>query len=402
LGYVFDERYYVNAARNIIGRPMLFGYEGTLAVMTNQTALSVVTRYTTVSTEEVYPNATRFADPNTQHPPLAKLIVAFSVLLLGENALAYRLPSVVFGTLLLLFSYLAVRKLASDELAFYAATFLAFETLTFIQSRIFMLDIFMVSFMVLGFWLFLRGQPVIAGIATGLAALSKEMGIIGLPILLTFFLLERFSRHTLSIREFAKLVAKVLMGFAVPLGLMGGAVALFWHLTPAQQIANISTLTGIRVDHYNADGSYVLIGSSLPESGMICPPWLWIFNQNEIKYFEGTVGGLTVRYVTAMSPLLIYLMLPAVAYSAWHFWKTRNRAALFGLVWWGWAYIIMYPLAFAGRAMYIFYMLPAMGAISLMVASLLSHPSMNYYVRILYIAALAVELMSQFPVRVFP
>jgi predicted membrane-bound dolichyl-phosphate-mannose-protein mannosyltransferase len=220
-----------------------------------------------------------------------------------------------------------------------------------------------------------RAIPLAAGIAIGLAALSKEMGIIGLPILLTFLLLEHLSSHTFKMREFAKLAAKVLIGFALPLGLLGGAVALFWHLTPAQQIANIFTLAGIKVDHYNADGSYVLIGAIYPESSMICPPWLWILNRNEIKYFDGTVGSLTVRYMAAMNPLVIYLMLPAVAYSIWHFSKTRNRSDLFDLVWWAWAYVIVYPLAFAGRAMYIFYMIPAMGAVSLMAASLLCHPS---------------------------
>jgi predicted membrane-bound dolichyl-phosphate-mannose-protein mannosyltransferase len=402
LGYVFDEWYYVNAARNIIGRPMLFGYEGELVALTDRTPPVVVTRYDTVGTDEVYPNATRFIDPNTEHPPLAKLIVAFSALLLGENALAYRLPSVVSGTLLLLFAYLAVRRLASDEVAFYAAAFLAFETLTFTHSRIFMLDIFMVSFMVLGFWLFLRGQPVAAGVAIGLAALSKEMGVIGLPILLTFFLLERLSKHMFKTRESAKLAAKVLIGFALPLALLGGAVALWWNLSPAQQIENVFSLSGIKVDHYNLDGSYVDVGSSYPESGNICPPWLWILNRNEINYFDRTVSGLTVRYVGAMNPMLIYLMLPAVVYSVWHFSKTHDRADLFGLVWWGWTYVVMYPLAFAARAMYIFYMLPVMGAVSLMAASLLCHPSMNYYVRILYLALLVLGMMLLFPVRLFP
>jgi predicted membrane-bound dolichyl-phosphate-mannose-protein mannosyltransferase len=153
------------------------------------------------------------------------------------------------------------------------------------------------------------------------------------------------------------------------------------------------------VDHYNLDGSYVDVGSSYPESGNICPPWLWILNRNEIEYFDRTVGNLTVRYMTAMNPMLIYLMLPAVAYSVWHFSKTRDRTDLFGLVWWGWGYLITYPLAFAARAMYIFYMLPVMGAVSLMVASLLCHPSMNHYVRILYLVLLVLGMMLQFPVR---
>jgi len=401
LGYVFDEWYYINAARNIIGRPTLFGYKSELVAVTNGTSPVMVTRYNTVSTDEVYPNATRFTDPNTEHPPLAKLLVAFSALLLGENALAYRLPSVMFGTLLLLFTYLAVRRLASGEVAFFAATFLAFETLTFIHSRIFMLDIFMVSLMVLGFWLFLRGQPFAAGIVIGLSALSKEMGAVGLLVILTFFVLEGLSTRMFKTTEFAKLAAKILLGFAVPIIVLGGAIAVWWNVGPIQQIENIVALGSFKVDHYNLDGSFVDVGSSYPEFGIISPPWLWILNRNEIQYFDRALGGLTVRYMGAMNPMLIYLMLPAVAYSIWHFLKTRDRADLLGLVWWGWTYAITYPLAFASRALYIFYMLPVMGAVSMMTASLLCHRSMNYYVRILYLALLILGLMLQFPVRPF-
>jgi predicted membrane-bound dolichyl-phosphate-mannose-protein mannosyltransferase len=399
---VFDEYYYVNAARNIIGRPMLFGYEGELIVITNNSTPTVVTRYCPLATEKVYPNVTKLTDPNSEHPPLAKLIVAFSALLLGENALAYRLPSAVFGALLLLFLYLALKKLTTDQVAFYAATFLAFETLTFVHSSIFMLDIFMVSLMVLGFCIFLRGHYIAAGVVIGLSALSKEMGIIGLAIVMTFLVLDQISSHTFKIKESAKLIAKVVIGLVLPVVLLSALIAVWWKVSPSQQFQNIVSLGGIRVDHYNLDGSYVDVGSSIREFGIISPPWTWILNGNAIEYFNGVVGGhLVVKYEVAMNPMLIYLMLPAVAYSIWHYWKARDRADLFALVWWAWSYMVMYPLAFTGRVMYIFYMLPTMGAISIMVASLMCHPSMNRYVRILYLALLIVGMLLQFPVKLF-
>ena len=395
---MFDEWYYVNAARNIIGRPMVFEYLSEAVVITNQSTPIMTTRYYVTS---AYPNATKYTDPNPEHPPLAKLIVAFSALLLGENAVAYRLPSAVFGTLLIVFVYLAAKKLATGQIAFYAATFLSFEILTFIHSRIFMLDIFMVSFMMLGFYLFLRGNYVAAGAAIGLSTLSKEMGVAGLAIVMTFLILERMSSRTLKTRETAKLVAKTMLGFALPVGLLSAAIAMLWNMSPFQQIEEITALGTLKVDHYNLDGSYVPVGSSDAMYGtMICPPWLWILNQNAIEYFNGLVGGsLVVKYVGEMNPMLIYLMLPAVAYSIWHYWRTRDRVDLFALTWWAWSYMVYYPLAFTGRMMYIFYMLPAIGAISLMVAGLLCHASMNSYVRILYLALVVVAMVLQFPVK---
>jgi len=398
LGLIFDEWYYVNAARNIIGRPMVFGYLPEVTLITNQSTPTMTTRYPTVT--DVFPNATRFTDPNTEHPPLAKLIVAFSALLLGENALAYRLPSAVFGTLLLVFVYLAVKKLATGQIAFYAATFLSFDTLTFIHSRICMLDVFMVSFMVLGFWLFLSRRYIAAGAAIGLSTLSKEMGAIGLAIVMTFLIIESISTHTLKTRETVKLAAKVILGLIVPIALLSGSVAIWWNASPSQQVENIAALSSLRIDHYNLDGSYVDIGSTYPQFGNISPPWLWILNRNAIQYFNGVIGGsLVVNYLGEMNPLLIFMMLPAVGYSIWHYWSARGRADLFALVWWVWSYIALYPLALAARAMYIFYMLPVMGAVSFMTASLMCHPKMNSYVRYLYTATVIAVMFLQFPVK---
>ena len=398
LGLIFDEWYYVNAARNIIGRPMIFGYVGELTIVTSGSTPIETTRYHTVT--DVYPNATKLTDPNSEHPPLAKLIVAFSALLLGENAVAYRLPSAIFGTLLLLFLYLAVKKLATDHVAFYAVTFLSFETLTFIHSRIFMLDIFMVSLMVLGFCLFLRGRYFAAGAAIGLSALSKEMGVIGLAVILSFIILERVATGDLRTRQTTEVAAKAMLGFALPVVLLSGSMAIWWNLSPSQQIQDITSLSSIRVDHYNLDGSYVDIGASYAQFGNISPPWLWLLNRNAIEYFIRVIGdSLVVKYVGAMNPLLVYIMLPAVGYSIWDYWNTRNRADLFGLTWWAWSYIVYYPLAFAGRVMYIFYMLPVMGAISLMAANLMCHPKMNPYVRYLYTGTVIVVMLLQFPVK---
>jgi len=391
---IYDEWYYVNAARNIIGRSMYFGYEAERTPIIRDSDFVVVTRYHAVMTEEVYPNATRFTDPNTEHPPLAKLIVAFSALLLGENAIAYRLPSVLFGTLLLVFMYYAAKKIASEQVAFYSASFLSFETLTFVHSRIFMLDIFMVSLMVLGFYLFLLGQYFAAGAAIGLSTLSKEMGIIGVPLLITFFILQTMSRNMFRLKDLAKLAAKLALWFALPVALLSGAVAIWWKVGPYEQIQNIAALGGIKVDHY-----YLGDMRSMSDPN-ISPPWFWITNSNAIVYFERVIGAnLVVKYVAAMNPMLIYLMLPAIVYSVWRYWNSRDQVALFALVWWAWSYAVFYPLAFAGRVMYIFYMLPTMGAISLMVASLMCDPAMNSYVRVTYLLCVIVGLVLQFPIN---
>lgn len=381
---------------------MIFGsISATLASIINGSISVVATRYYSVPRE--YASAARFTDPNHEHPPLAKLIVAFSALLLGENAIAYRLPSAVFGTALLAFMYLAARKVSNEQVAFYAATFLSFDTLTLIQSRVFMLDIFMVSFMVLAFYLFLRGHPIAAEGALGLSALSKEFGAVGLLVIITFGILERVSKEPFNIRKTAELVAKVLLGFILPVVCLSASMAIWWNVGPLQQIRQVMSLSQLRVERYFLDGSYVALDSSYHQFGMICPPWLWMLNANPIEYFKkGAGANLTLDYVAMMNPMIIYLTLPAVAYSVWHYWKTQGRVDLFALVWWAFSYLTWYPLAFAGRIMFIFYMLPAMGAISLMIANLLCHPSMNSYARCSYLLMVIVAALLQFPVKSLP
>jgi predicted membrane-bound dolichyl-phosphate-mannose-protein mannosyltransferase len=176
-GFIFDEAYYVPAAR---------------CLLTDQVC-------------------------NAEHPPLAKALIALSIKTFGDQGFAWRLPSILFGTLAIVFLYFLTRRLADRKTALLAAFLLSFETLWFTHSSIAMLDIVAVSLGLLSLLVFLRGEWVWAGAVIGLSMLAKEVTVLLLGVLVLFELLQSpkaFSRgalsHTLRVGFFVTVSALVV------------------------------------------------------------------------------------------------------------------------------------------------------------------------------------------------
>jgi predicted membrane-bound dolichyl-phosphate-mannose-protein mannosyltransferase len=87
---ILDEKYYVNAARVILG---------------------------IAAPADTYGDHPKGLDPNTEHPPLAKILVAGSMAVLGDNLYGWRLPSVLLGMASVLLTYGISRRLAAPEVA---------------------------------------------------------------------------------------------------------------------------------------------------------------------------------------------------------------------------------------------------------------------------------------------
>ncbi len=86
---IFDEAYYVNAARVIDGIRPPPGSD--------------------------YAAAPLHKDPNAEHPQLAKLIIAGGIELLGDNPWGWRFGSVIFGLIAILAMYAVVRAVRGSR-----------------------------------------------------------------------------------------------------------------------------------------------------------------------------------------------------------------------------------------------------------------------------------------------
>ncbi|NDD90504.1 phospholipid carrier-dependent glycosyltransferase [bacterium] len=135
---------------------------------------------------------------NYEHPPLAKQLIALSLAIFGDRPIGWRLMSSVFGSLTILGTYVAALALFRTQIsALFTALITGFNCMVYVQSRIAMLDTFMMAFlmwaMALGLCVFFPLHPDpspqvqkrrqmrtlnFSGVALGLACACKWFAII--------------------------------------------------------------------------------------------------------------------------------------------------------------------------------------------------------------------------------
>ena len=141
------------------------------------------------------------APRNVEHPPLGKEMLALGMALFGDRPLGWRIMPAVFGTLTLFAVMRAVWFAGcSRGASVLTGLFLLTGFPLFVQSRIAMLDIFMVAFVMLALWMCAgalrepetgRGRLALAGMAMG-AAMASKWNAVPLAVLpgLTFLVLR--------------------------------------------------------------------------------------------------------------------------------------------------------------------------------------------------------------------
>ncbi len=387
---VFDEPFYVNAARIILNDDLPVG--------------------------STYAHSLRGYDPNTEHPPLGKVLMAASIRLLGDNPYGWRMLSLLAGMAAIFLIYGIVRAGGGDPwFGVLAAGLLSFENLAMTHSRLGALDMPLVAFMLFGAWCALRGWPVLAAAGFALASLIKIDGIYGLIAVLLLFAGQAAWEHkqtgTWSREKFR---AGALMTAAYVPMFIGGLWILDLMFTryhfPWDHLAHILSY-GVALKN---PGGYpvteILSGNRFIQQSS---PWQWLVNQVQMDYYVSnhivsrhagvTLTRTMVHLRGAMNPLIIGAAPFGFFFVVWRAWKFGDTLAMFALAWIAVNYLPYYPLQIlAHRDNYLFYILPTVPALVIALAQFLRQAALPQIVILGYCSAVVVAFILYFPFRLFP
>jgi 4-amino-4-deoxy-L-arabinose transferase-like glycosyltransferase len=380
---VFDESYYVNAARILLGWPVQAGAN--------------------------YAGAPLGLDPNLEHPPLGKLIIAASMLVFGDNGIGWRLPSVVAGMLALGATYGIVRAAGETaRLGLVVVGLLAIENLTMVHSRIGTLDMLFVAPALIGAWLALRERWVLGGLLIGVAMLVKLTALYALLAIVALLLVRFLGAWRAGRRWDGSIRAAVTVAVVTGAVFIGGLWAMDARFTtyhsPIDHIAHMV--------EYGAN-----LRSSVDRSGSCATneslPWQWLFNECQITYLRVDVtvtSGAdvvskvpTIDFRGAMNPLLAGAIPLATLFVLWTAWRSKHRLSQWVVVWAAANWVPYVVLAIVNRRVtYLYYFLPVVPAMATAIAILLLRSGLPRFVLAGFVAAYVVGFVAYFPFRSIP
>jgi predicted membrane-bound dolichyl-phosphate-mannose-protein mannosyltransferase len=389
---VFDEAYYVNAARVIAGiRP---------------------------PSGAPYANAPLGVDANSEHPPLAKLLIAGGIELFGDGPFAWRLPSVLLGTVAILGMFFLVRAAGGGPwLGLGAAALMAADNLLLVHGRIGTLDISAVAAMIWGAALYLRKRPIESGVVIGVGACAKEVTPYVLLVLVVLELLRWWPARSEGWRRAGRIASCAAVAAATFLVLL----FLLGRIAP-----DYSPQTGKLVPN-GAFGevSHILTYAEHQTSphgpqGIASYPWDWLIDVKWITYLQinpsHPADGLdqvlpAVHFIGVISPPILLLALPGLLYAAAGAFPGRFRrvrrstdeVGLVGLAWFLGTYLPFVALSLLeSRTSYLYYMVIVMPGIYLVVADLVARIGPRRKVVWLWMACVLAAAVVLYPFTPLP
>ena len=317
-GYIFDEIYYAKNAYSLISSGVELDQEG--------------------GSEFVV------------HPPLGKWLIGIGIKLFGNNEFGWRSSSALFGSASVLLIYLIAKRLFKSEfLALSAALLMAVDGLSLVMSRVALLDIFLMFFILLTFYFLLKENYWLSGMAIGLGVSTKWSAAFLIPILLLLTL----KLKELNISQILKRSGQfVFLPMAIYFTSWIG-----WFVSDKGWARNsgsnpISSLWNYHLEILNFHTNLV------EKHSYSANPWSWLVlgRPTSFYYQSGNSCGAEecAQEILAMgTPLLWWSAIIAVAITLGFYINTSNRSAEIVLA--GFAGTYLPWFIFQDRTMFYFY-----------------------------------------------
>ena len=152
-GYIFDEIYYAKNANSLIEHGVELNEQGGADFIV--------------------------------HPPLGKWLIGIGIKIFGNNEFGWRIIPALVGTACVILIYLIAQRLFNSIfLSSTAALLMALDGLALVMSRVALLDIFLMFFILLCCYFILTNNLWLSGVAIGLAGASKWSGFFFIPLII--------------------------------------------------------------------------------------------------------------------------------------------------------------------------------------------------------------------------
>lgn len=319
-----------------------------------------------------------------EHPPLAQLFIALGMLTFGDAPLGWRFFSVMFSVIALYFYHrLVMDQTLNYDLALSSMIVLAINKLYFTFSTLGVLDIYMLSFMVASIFFASKRRFIESSILMAISSLCKLASVFYLPILISMVMFcgRIGGQRRAALRDTFLWLGVYALTFMATLYLSD---LLYWEFSPPNVRNPMDHLLYMVRVH---------VSSNWP-AGLSEKPWLWLFAQN--NYYLGGVAFIKNSYLEGTSLAITALSLASLPYAL----HRRGGFPILCSIWFINAYFIWFPTYFLlKRPIFNFYLLPALPAISALNCMFFNG---NRGVLWLYVlTCITLFLAFQFPIRVF-
>lgn len=276
------------------------------------------------------------------HPPLAKLGMVLGMFIFGKNSFGYRIPGALLGVGSVYLVYLLGRQIFDDEaIGLLSSAVFSLDGLALVMSRIGMNDSYIVFFMLLAVYLFIKQKDFLSAVSFGLSIASKWSAIWAVPILGVLFL----ERKPLKLK-ISKIIKTFLYFLIIPFSiyllsyfdmfLTGHNLTVWWGMQEQMWWYH----TGLKATH--------------PYSSMW---WSWPFLIRPIYlYTSNEVNGMVSRIYAFGNPAVFWFGVTSIVMSSIYAFTEKNKKL--GLV--VFAYLVSFvPWALSPRIMFLYHYLPA-------------------------------------------